>query len=481
MKKALLLMLTFACLTTNVNAKKNPSDMMGLKGVAQNTPLKDDEHQKDSLKADFLEFDGPNAVNAFKKTCQDMSVIEGIYYSDHLDSDGIHYKDHFVIKITYPDGTVFRYIDVLRHLHVTSAFKEAIYPLKKVPGFYDVKILLDPIWTMDARAISGRKDEEKWISGMQGRWVFPDGMIIDGGYIKGSIYYNHNGFFSKYYYNPSTSEIECHINEPDYLDLGEYEADIITPANDNGDYAIIGVCKEKYNPSAEQKTIGSFKKTFPDCSVMAEGSPINDESFEEEFSQDFWFRMFFNGAISYNNGGSFKGVFTVHFTSSIPEINSDKRIQALGAKIIASLDNMKLGNKYDGKEYDSDGNLIAIYKAGKILDEFDLQIELLKEKEERDRKEAALRQKQAEKEEYENECNKYGKKYVDAWRFNGRILVGTPEEYFLDKVGKVQLYHESQYTRAYRVYTLGGNVGLYIDVNVKTKKVTRVYDVRNQY
>ena len=162
-----MLLLMFAYIVANVNAKDNPSDIMD-KGFAQVAAVKDDEKQKDSLKTDYLEFDGPNAVKAFRKTCSDGVVIEGINYSESHDFDGIHYLRGFFITITYPDGTIFLYDDSLRHLSVTSSFKEAIYSLKNVPDFYDVKILLDPRGTMDLRSISSREDNEEWIPGTKG-------------------------------------------------------------------------------------------------------------------------------------------------------------------------------------------------------------------------------------------------------------------------------------------------------------------------
>ncbi len=96
------------------------------------------------------------------------------------------------------------------------------------------------------------------------------------------------------------------------------------------------------------------------------------------------------------------------------------------------------------------------------------------EQEEKERKAAEL---DAQYQNYLHDCEKYGTKYVDAWEFDGQIIVGTPEEYFL-KVIDAKLYYESDRTRSYHVYTIGGDLGLSIDVDKSTKKVTRVYDHR---
>lgn len=395
---------------------------------------------EESVKTDFLKFDEkhPDFVKAFKKTFSDMSVIEA------ENRDGT--RDAFeYLTITYPDGTIYKDYSVIRR----SSYVKQIYSWTVAPSFYDVRMLPYYYW------------DETYYSGLGGEWVFPDGMVIKG--------------------RPSLITKDTPAN---YANV-KYDVIIHTPNFENGDYAEFQIIN---NPPRDgigegrQYSIKSFMKSFPDCVVQAVFADQKIMAFPEEY-EELWSGNLQPciGTISYNNGSCFIGIFTVRFLSSLPEpaINKDPRIKALNARIVSTLDNMVLGKRYDGKDYDPDGKLIAIYRDGKQLDPFEVAKVLAQEQAERAKEEAKLKEEKERKAKYENDCKKYGKKYVDAWEFSHMILVGTPEEFFLDNVGKVELYYESNYTRSYHVRTLGGDIGLSIDVDKSTKKITHVYDHRH--
>ena len=67
---------------------------------------------------------------------------------------------------------------------------------------------------------------------------------------------------------------------------------------------------------------------------------------------------------------------------------------------------------------------------------------------------------------------KYGKKYVDAL-YNGKILIGTPEELILKHTNST-LKSEDSYTRKYWIDNLFGQWAWTVWVNKKTKKVSSV-------
>lgn len=420
---------------------------------------------EESLKTDFVDFneDHPDHIRAFKKTLSDMSVIEGTIKKD--------YGSYFdTLKITYPDGTIFT--TQRGFSSDASKFKSTILPMKFAPLFSDIRIIKEATFSNDTMAhyILGTSDCVKWL--------FPDGMSIE----------------SKDGYNASEYLSTLNI-EHDYTGFN-YEINIQTPTNENGDFAVFRVINyPRQGIMGTQEFIKSFFKTFPDCSVMAEHFDYvrykNDHYPDYVYSEvpDFYQKDKYQrwtgkeqackGTISYNNGGMYKGVFSVLFSDNHNfAFNNDPRIKVLGARIIASLENMSIGTKIDGKEYDADGQLIAIYKDGRPLDAFDVAQTLAQEKADKAREEAKLKKEKERLAQYEKDCQKYGEKYVDAWEFSHRILVGTPEEYFLNNVGKVELYYESNYTRSYHVRTLGGDIGLSIDVDKSTKKITHVYDHR---
>ena len=67
---------------------------------------------------------------------------------------------------------------------------------------------------------------------------------------------------------------------------------------------------------------------------------------------------------------------------------------------------------------------------------------------------------------------KYGKKYVDAL-YNGKILVGTPEELILKHTNST-LKSEDLHTRKYWIDNLLGRWAWTVWVNKNTKKATSV-------
>lgn len=365
---------------------------------------------------DFVTFYSEYSVSAFKKTFPDLTVIEA------KKGDSWDYFEEF--KITYPDGIIYTDTGYSRD---TKDVK-SVLSWDFAPSFGDLFFI----------GYQYKNVVSTW------KWVFPDGLVLSCG---------PKSQYSRYF--------------NDRLVLRYVNISIQLPQSDNGDYAVF----QCYDVRGQDKenVVTYLKKTFPDCKVEGKGSE--------------WY-SWLEGSISYKNGSCFKGSFHIsHLPSITPAIASDPRIKALGDfKIVTSLDNVVLDSLWSGKEYDANGKLVAIYKEGKKLDDFDFAQALQLEKEQQKAAEKrAEEEKKKEKEsqaQYEKDCKKYGKKYVDSWENNDVILVGTPEEYFLNSVGNVEKYYESQTTRSYRVYTVFGKLGLSVDVDKKTKRVTNVYDHR---
>ena len=77
--------------------------------------------------------------------------------------------------------------------------------------------------------------------------------------------------------------------------------------------------------------------------------------------------------------------------------------------------------------------------------------------------------------------HKYGKKYVDAYNNEFKILIGTPEALITNEL-KAKLISEDKQTRVYDVYQLYGNflkqdwkAWCRVDVDISTRKVRRVF------
>lgn len=435
---------------------------------AEETKRAEEERQRrqkayeESLKTDFVEFDAldPNYIRAFKKTCRDNTIIEG---------ENFKRTDKYEkLKLTYSDGTVFSPRVIVSTSISSSAnfYKHAILPLNKAPEFTDIKFFHG-------------EENEQCLTMLDGKWVFSDGWTIEGN--AGTWFPNREGYA---------------WNNTDV----DFELEITPPIRENGDCETFYVLNDS-DPSERYKNraqfaISSFTKTFSECAVMAKFPSnllesligANNTKYYPLFGTEYQLgdsdmEQPCLGEICYNDGSRFEGYFTVNFFEDLPDpsINEDWRLEALGITIEASIDNMILGKKLDGREYNSDGTLTAIYKEGKQLSEFEVAQAIAKDNAKRAEEEAKIKREKQLKEEYERRCAKYGKKYVDSWELGGTILVGTPEEYFLNSVDRVQLSSESEYSRCYYVYTRGGDLGLSVYVDKSTNKITRVYDHRHRY
>ena len=376
---------------------------------------------EESLKTDYLEFDkkNPKLIQSFKKTYPDGSVIEGI--GDNPFNPNLY--DAF--KMTYPDGTIFEASNIIPS--TAKFFEMNFLSLEHAPYFSDVILFR----------------EKQSYTILCGTWLFPDGFQVIG----------ESGGCSFEYKNKN--------NIPwDYV--GFY----LRVQDDNGDFALLrfhDVEGHRLAQALYDPCIKKFRKTFPDYLVVSES--------------DDMYGNHNKGYIRYGDGSYFEGEFDAIYNNGGCSINYDPRMEVIGCYAKRSLDNITGVDIFNGRKYDSNGKLIEIYEKGEKVSDFRFAQILATDKAELEKKEAAIKEKQKREKAYEDDCKKYGKKYVDAWLFENTFLYGTPEEYLV-KCLNIEPYYESERMRSYHLTNLFGDLLMTVDVDKATRKVTYVYDHR---
>lgn len=184
------------------------------------------------------------------------------------------------------------------------------------------------------------------------------------------------------------------------------------------------------------------------------------------------------GIILYNNGDCYTGSFwltlgNIDKTKHLKDIRIQHFEKAIGLDYEYPYERCKFEEFVTGRTVNKDGDVVAIYKDGKQLDELDVAIILKSEekvREQRKKEQERIEKENREREkEYDRLCNKYGKRYVDAI-MEGKIIVGTHFD-LVERINPIFDY-DTNTTSYYKVNNFFGALLWRIGVSKATNKVT---------
>ena len=384
----------------------------------------------DTLKKnDYLEFQDENRVKAFRRTLPDLTVIEG-KSTDHwwlFDEFRIYDKDSLVYEIKTHERLSDGDDRTFGVETGASYYKENIITLTSAPTLSNETL---------AKA---------------GIWVFQDGFT----------------FLSQTSPDPRKPGNGIIIRTPD-SDNGDF-AELFFEGKNNRVFvetASGGMGYYKTVTSYSENGFTGFRKTFTDCIVVA----------AKRTNSLFDGKSIYEGDVFFNNGQSYKGTFIIGTKNGENALQSDDRVLDLVLTVDYSLENIVSHAYVKGELLDAEGNLIAAFDQGKKLDEFDFARYVAQQNKIKEQKEAELRKAQEKEKEYQDKCNKYGKRFVDA-ALDGVILIGMPEELMRSTIA-TSLNYESETNRSYNVKNIFGDTVMIVTVSKSTHKVTFISDFR---